>query len=224
MTTVFIAGDSTAAHKASNKRPETGWGEKLYEYFIDDITVNNFAFNGASTKTFLKKGLLTDIDNEIKENDYLIIQFGHNDQKVEDPNWGTSIKEYQQNLDKFVQVARKHNATPIILSSIVRRRYDNNDKLINTLGDYPSAAERYSKENDVLYLDINKVTFNYIAKMSPKESLKLWLNVDKSNNYPEGIHDNTHLNEYGAHIIAGLIANEISRLNIPLSQKIININ
>lgn len=219
MTTIFIAGDSTAAHKADDKRPETGWAEKLHNYLPSQIVVNNLAFNGASTKTFIKKGLLKSIDNKIKKHDYLIIQFGHNDQKIEDLNWGTTISEYQNNLNKFVNVAKKHKATPIILSSIVRRRYKNNH-LINSLGDYPKAAENYAKKNNIFYIDINKITFEYFNKLTPAESLKFYLNVKSSLNYPTGIHDNTHLNEYGAMTISGLIAKELKKLNIPLAQEI----
>lgn len=219
MTTVFIAGDSTAAHKADNKRPETGWAEKLEDYFSYQIIVNNLAFNGASTKTFIKKGLLNDIDNEIKENDYLIIQFGHNDQKIEDPNWGTTIDEYQNNLNKFVNIAQQHKAIPIILSSIVRRRYKNNH-LVNSLGEYPKAAENYAKEKNVFYINMNKITFEYINKLTPEDSLKLYLNIDFSTNYPTGVHDNTHLNDYGATIIAELVAKELKKLDIPLAKEI----
>lgn len=216
---IFIAGDSTAAIKADDKRPETGWAEKLPQFCSSNYEVKNLAFNGASTKTFLKKGLLKEIDNQIRPDDYLIIQFGHNDQKVEDPNWGTSISEYQQNLTKFITVAKKHNAIPIVLSSIIRRKYQNG-KLINSLGDYPKAAQKCANENNVLFINMNKVTFDYVSLLTPAESKKLWLNVDHSVNYPEGVHDNTLLNDYGANVIAQLTAKELAKLPTPLAAEI----
>lgn len=216
---IFIAGDSTAATKAEDKRPETGWGEKLQQFCSTNYEVRNLAFNGASTKTFIKQGLLEKLMQEISQNDYLIIQFGHNDQKIEDPNWGTSISEYQNNLASFIDVAKQNNAIPIVLSSIIRRHYEKG-KLINTLGEYPQAAHDAAIANDALFIDLNKITFAYINLISPKESQKLWLNVDHSVNYPQGIHDNTHLNEAGATLIAKLVAQEIAKLATPLAKEI----
>ncbi len=216
---IFIAGDSTAATKAEDKRPETGWGEKLQQFCSTNYEVRNLAFNGASTKTFIKKRLLGKLRQEISQNDYLIIQFGHNDQKIEDPNWGTSISEYQNNLASFIDVTKQNNAIPIVLSSIIRRHYEKG-KLINTLGAYPQAAHDAAIANNAFFIDLNKITFAYISLMSPKESQKLWLNVDHSVNYPQGIHDNTHLNDAGATLIAKLVAQEIAKLATPLSKEI----
>lgn len=216
---IFIAGDSTAATKAEDKRPETGWGEKLQQFCSTKYEVRNLAFNGASTKTFIKQGLLEKLMQEISQNDYLIIQFGHNDQKIEDPNWGTSISEYQNNLASFIDVAKQNNAIPIVLSSIIRRHYEKG-KLINTLGAYPQAAHDAATANDAFFIDLNKISFAYISLMSPNESQKLWLNVDHSVNYPQGIHDNTHLNDAGATLIAKLVAQEIAKLATPLAKEI----
>lgn len=217
--TIFMAGDSTAAHKQENKRPETGWFEKFYLYLSSNIKTKNFAFNGASTKTFLKKGLLDQIDHEIKAGDYLFIQFGHNDQKVEDPNWGTSITTYKNNLQKFVNVAKKHNAIPVILSSIVRRRFEGN-KLINSLGKYPAAAQEIAKKNHIAFIDLNQITYNQLQKLGPEKGKSWFLNVDHSENYPDGVHDNTHLNPEGAKTIAGFAANSIKNSNLSLSKYI----
>ena len=216
---IFIAGDSTASTKAEDKRPETGWGEKLQQFCSTNYEVRNLAFKGASTKTFIKQGLLEKLRQEISQNDYLIIQFGHNDQKIEDPNWGTSISEYQNNLARFIDVAKHNNAIPIVLSSIIRRHYEKG-KLINTLGAYPQAAHDAAIANDAFFIDLNKISFAYISLMSPKESQKLWLNVDHSVNYPQGIHDNTHLNDAGATLIAKLVAQEIAKLAAPLAKEI----
>lgn len=216
---IFIAGDSTAATKAEDKRPETGWGEKLQQFCSAKYEVRNLAFNGASTKTFIKHGFLEKIMQEISQNDYLIIQFGHNDQKVEDPNWGTSISEFKINLARLIDVAKQNNAIPIVLSSIVRRHYEKG-KLINTLGAYPQAAHDAAITNDAFFIDLNKITFDYIGLLSPKESQKLWLNVDHSANYPQGAHDNTHLNDYGATLIAKFVAQEIANLPTPLAKEV----
>lgn len=218
-TTIYMAGDSTAAHKEADKRPETGWFEKLNLFLPDDITTKNYAFNGASTKTFFKNGKLDLIDNNIKEGDYLLIQFGHNDQKVEDPNWGTTLDEYQHNLQKLVDTAQKHDAIPVILSSIVRRRFDGNT-LINSLGEYPAAAHEVASNNGITFIDLNAITYNALQKLGPEKGKSWYLNVDHSENYPNGVHDNTHLNPDGATVIARFVAEEISKSNLPIAKRI----
>lgn len=217
--TIFMTGDSLAAHKEEYKRPETGWFEKFNLYLSPNVKTKNFAFNGASTKTFLERNLLNKIDQEIKENDYLLIGFGHNDQKVEDPNWGTTIPVYQRNLQKFIDIAIKHHAIPVVLSSVVRRKFKGNN-LINSLGQYPIAAKEIAQKNNILFIDLNQITYTYIKKLGPQKSLKIYLNVDHSTNYPQGIHDNTHLSALGAKIIAGMVAKKLKDAHFLISDNI----
>lgn len=217
-TTIYMSGDSTAAHKEADKRPETGWFEKLGLFLPDDITTKNYAFNGASTKTFLKKGKLDQIDANIKENDYLLIQFGHNDQKVETPDWGTTLDEYQHNLQKLVDTAKRHNAIPVILSSIVRRKFDG-PKLINSLGKYPEVAHKVASDNNITFIDLNTITYDALQKLGPEKGKSWYLNVNHSKNYPNGVHDNTHLNPDGATTIAHFVAVELSKSNLPIAKR-----
>ena len=143
---VFIAGDSTAACKEENKRPETGWGEKLGLFFDKNVIIRNFAKNGRSSKSFMNEGLLDLIDKEINENDYLFIQFGHNDGKP-NPDRHTTFEEYQDNLMKYANVALSHKATPIFLTSISRRRFKEDKTLdINTVEIYPEACKDFCKK------------------------------------------------------------------------------
>ena len=97
--TIYIAGDSTAAIKLPEKRPETGWGEAFQAYFKENVKIENRAINGRSTKSFINEGHLDKIEKSIQPGDYLIIQFGHNDQKIEDLERGTHpYGDYQVNL------------------------------------------------------------------------------------------------------------------------------
>src|SRR4051812_6263151 len=77
--TIWIAGDSTAAQKLPEKRPETGWGEMLGQYFrADEVRIANRAMNGRSTRTFISEGRWKNIVDSLHTGDYVFIQFGHN--------------------------------------------------------------------------------------------------------------------------------------------------
>lgn len=210
---IYIAGDSTAATKEKNKRPEAGWGEYIDEYFDNRVTIINCAKNGRSTKSFLQEGLMQAILEKIQPGDYLFIQFGHNDQKLEDPQRGTHPwSDYQENLTTFIQLAKNQGAFPILLTSVTRRQYLTNGEFNKeTLGDYPDAMKAVGKKLQIPILDIYDRTKKLYAQSSPEETATwhLHLSPHESENYPEGIEDNTHYNTKGAALIAKLIVEAI---------------
>ena len=217
-TAIFLAGDSTAAEKQTNKRPETGWGEKLSSYFTDDIIIQNRAVNGRSTKSFINEGLLTAIEEAIRPGDYLFIQFGHNDQK-EDPSRGTiPYGDYQSNLHTFVNTAFKHGAIPVLLSSVSRRHFINDSIDSFSLGKYPQAMKEFAEQYQVTFLDIHKRSIELLQSLGPVLSKKYFLHLEpnESSNYPNGIKDDTHFNEQGAAVIAHLIVQEIRKSSLSL--------
>ncbi|KAF1300578.1 MULTISPECIES: rhamnogalacturonan acetylesterase [Enterococcus] len=223
MTQIFIAGDSTAAQKIPEKRPETGWGEKLGDFFTSEITIKNHAQNGRSTKSFLAEGRLKTIEKEIQTGDYLLIQFGHNDQK-EDPTRGTNpFDTYQKNLQLFADVTRKKRATPIFLTSITRRMYLPNGTLDPlTLGDYPEAMKQLALEQRILLLDLFTKSQESLRQKKQDETKKLYLHgtPGEFSTYPEGVQDNTHLNEAGAEWIAQLVVDELQKTDCPLKESL----
>ncbi|MED3965217.1 rhamnogalacturonan acetylesterase [Niallia taxi] len=217
--TIFIAGDSTAAIKIPEKRPETGWGEAFQAYLSDTVILDNRAINGKSTKSFIKEGHLRAIEKSIKPGDYLIIQFGHNDQKLEDPERGTQpYGEYQQNLLKYVQVAQSVNAYPLLLTSVSRRNFTGAKIDEQSVGDYPRAMLEFAKHNNVPVLDIHKITREFLNEAGEEKSKDYFLHLapGQSENYPDGITDNTHFNEKGAAIVAKLIAMEMKESNLSI--------
>jgi len=215
MPTLFIAGDSTASIKSEDKRPESGWGEFLHDFITPNIKVINYAKNGRSTKSFITEGLLEKIDNEIKEDDYLLIQFGHNDGKIEDPLRYTDPRtEYKDNLMRYVLIAKKHGATPILLSSITRRTYKDGKLEDYTIGEYPNHMKEFAKEHHLLFIDAYRITHKIISESGEDYSKKFYLHLgeNESPNYPNGLEDNTHLSPFGAKTIASLIAIELKKI------------
>ncbi|MFJ5762465.1 rhamnogalacturonan acetylesterase [Neobacillus sp. NPDC093182] len=217
--TIYIAGDSTAAIKLPEKRPETGWGEAFHPYFKENVKIDNRAINGRSTKSFINEGHLAEIEKSMQPGDYLIIQFGHNDQKIEDPERGTHpYGDYQENLYQYIQAAFQKNAYPLLLTSVTRRKFED-DKIDNmSVGDYPQAMIQFAEKYHVPVLDIHKITTELMGKIGNEESKKYYLHLPRgqSENYPEGIIDNTHFNEEGAKKVAQLIIEAIQQSDLPL--------
>jgi lysophospholipase L1-like esterase len=218
--TIFIAGDSTAAEKTPDKRPETGWGEKLSTFFTDQIVIDNRAVNGRSTKSFINEGRLSAIEEAIHPGDYLFIQFGHNDQK-DDPARGTDpYGDYQTNLHTFIHTANKHNAHPVLLTSVSRRHFRN--QLIDhmSLGEYPQAMRELAKTSKVALLDIHKKSIDFFQSLGPDLSRNFFLHLEayESSNYPIGVKDDTHFNNQGAEAVAKLICNAIKESDLPLKR------
>lgn len=213
---IFIAGDSTAATKQEDKRPETGWGEMLPEFFNEGVEFSNIAANGRSTKSFIDEGRLQKILDSIGVGDFLLIQFAHNDEKPKLDRHTDPFTTYKENLTKYINGAREHGATPVLLTPVCRRSFEDDGKIKNTHGDYPTAMEELAKELNVPLLDIgqkSKVLFEKLGTEGTKK-IFLWVKKGESPNYPEGVEDNTHFCTNGAKEIAKLIAEELVKKEI----------
>ncbi len=213
MITIHIIGDSTASIKLDEKRPEHGWGELFHLYFNDKVTIKNYAKNGESTKSFKDRGLFSEARKNFRPGDYLIIQFGHNDSKIIDPEKFTfPLSTYQDNLKYYVDEARKLNVEPIIFSSI-SRRYFICEKVLEkrTVGLYPYAAKNFANNYGVKFIDMYKNTYKLYKYLSDTNSRKMFMHLlpNEHINYPNGLIDNTHLNNYGARVIASLVAQSL---------------
>ncbi|UJF15673.1 rhamnogalacturonan acetylesterase [Jeotgalibaca sp. MA1X17-3] len=220
---IFIVGDSTAATKLPEKKPEAGWGEYLHEYFNSEITIQNDAMNGRSTKSFLEEGLFSEVEKKFQRGDYLFIQFGHNDQKLEDSSRYTQpFSEYQDNLKWMVQAAREKEVEPFIFSSVTRRAFEQSQVDQTNLGEYPQAALELAKKMNIKGIDIFSKSCSLLNKLGEEHSQLLFLHLEpeKNVNYPEGVADNTHFNERGAKMIAELVAQELKEQSTSLQKYI----
>lgn len=224
MVNIFIAGDSTAANKELHVRPETGWGEKIPLFFKETTTIQNKAKNGRSSKSFIEEGLLAVIEQEIQAGDYLFIQFGHNDQKIKESKGTQPYGDYLDYLAQFIDVAKRKQATPILLTSITRRDYLPNGQLnFDTLGQYPEAMKSFAKRQNIVCLDLFQSTQDWLTSLEKDHTAEFFLHAEpnKWKNYPDGIIDNTHLNDLGAYYIASLVADAIKKSPLDLKKELI---
>ena len=200
MRTVHLAGDSTAAQKYADAAPETGWGMALPFFLHKGAEVANHAVNGRSTKSFLDEGRLDPILAAIRPGDLLLVQFGHNDQKTDDPSrytdpWGS----YQDNLRLFVDGARERGALPVLATSVERRRFAADGTALRTHGEYPAAMREVAREEGVALLDVQEQSLALWQKLGP-ETTKAYFNWTPTEQ------DNTHFNPPGAIAVARLVA------------------
>lgn len=213
--TVFIAGDSTAAHKGTREKPMTGWGEYLQDHFDDAVRIDNRAVNGRSTKSFLDEGRLEAIEQDFQPGDILLIQFGHNDGKQEDPvRYADAERAYPDNLLRFISTARELGGTPVLLTSVSRLMFTAEgtpDPL--AVGPYPEVMQRVAAGSGTALLDIFTASQRLYGALGEGGSRHLFMHLPAGAhpNYPDGIRDNTHFSDIGARHIARLVAQGIRR-------------
>lgn len=181
--------------------------------------MENHAVNGRSSKSFMDEGKWDVVLNKLQPGDYVFIQFGHNDSKDQDPSrytnpWST----YRRNLEKFVMETRAKGATAVLLSSIVRRKFNDKGTLIDTHGAYPFVTRAVAHEMDVPFIDLQLQTEDLVRTLGPEDSkaIYLWTEPGAYDRFPEGATDDTHLNEKGGKKIAGMVAQSIIDLRLPL--------
>ncbi len=217
---VYIIGDSTAANKTPNAFPETGWGMELGSFFNEKVQIDNRALNGRSTKSFINEKRWDAILTTLKQGDYVLIQFGHNDEKIDKPTVGTSLAEYKANLIKFVQETQAKKAQAILLTPIMRRSFSDG-VFKDTHQGYPDVVRKLADSLQIPLIDMHRKTEKLIVDLGEKSSKELFNHVDVGHvNYPAGKKDDTHLSPKGAKIIASLVIDGINELYIPLGKQI----
>lgn len=212
---VLLLGDSTAAKKVENVRPETGWGEEFVNFLNPHWTLNNRAINGRSTRQIIEDGTFLDALQQTCPNDYCIIQFGHNENKPDKVRFSTPL-QYGENLTMMINALRQRMVKPVILSSIVRRKFENG-KIVNTHETYPDVARSVAEKMGVPFVDMTTITKHFFEEAGEEKSKEYFLILDKgvNSNYPEGVTDNTHLSNKGARIVAHLASLAFERANLP---------
>ena len=230
---LFIAGDSIMAQYTIRHYPMTGIGMALGLYLKPDVRIENYALPGRSTKSYYTQGIPNLIQQEIAEGDYLLICFGHNDEKAFDDYLYTEpYGAYQENLKKLINLAREAGATPILVTSLERRCFmDATDawkdpsisaETAYTLRpsahtEYAQAMKQVAEQEDVALIDLLTMSRATLEEAGPVGSAKWYMNIAPGEYpaYPKGVLDNTHLNYAGAVKFAELIAKGLKELGMP---------
>lgn len=232
--TIFCIGDSTMAYYDTSQLAEKyggqnyplrGWAMELAGFLDEHAVVENMAISGISSKNFRTGGHWEKVKNQFRKGDFLIIQFGHNDEKKDDPNRYTKpMGEFRDNLRKYAREAMEEGVHPILATSIARRKFHDNGSLIDTHGDYVLAPREVAAELNIPLVDLHSLTMDYIRKQGREESKKLFLHIAPGDykNLPDGRLDNTHLSKEGAHAVSSLFVKGLKKTRSTLKDYIIN--
>ena len=223
---VYLIGDSTMCSYEPLRQPITGWGMPFANFFDSTITIVNRARGGRSTRTFIAENLWKPIADSLQEGDYVLMQFGHNDEAKE-PQYKdryTPVPDYKINLIKFITETRAKKAYPVIVTPVTRMVFDKEGKIMETHTEYTNACYEISKQYDVPLIDLDKKSRALLQQFGAENAKFLFMQLDPGENphYPDGQKDNTHFNSFGARKIAELVLAEIKTLHLKLADRIVN--
>ena len=218
--TIFLAGDSTVTDQ--DVEPWASWGQCITKYFNSNIVVANYAESGATLSSFKSTNRLSKILSLMKPNDYLFIEFGHNDEKIKGEGngaWGL----YTNSLKEFITKCKEKGGIPILVTPTQRRSFNTNGSLTETHGDFPNAMRQVANDLNVPLIDITKMTSHMYEAWGNEPSRKAFVQYP-ANTFPnqtEALEDNTHFNSFGANEIAKCIVQAIKDLNLELAYYLI---
>ena len=211
---IYLAGDSTVVDQYYE--PWAAWGQMLPRFFLPGIVVANHAESGETTKSFVGEHRLAKIMTTIKPGDYLFIQFAHNDMKP----GAVPLDEYKKLLTDFIAQTRAKGATPVLVTPMNRRTFDDAGKITNSFGPYPDAVREVAAEQKAALIDLNVMSKTLFEAMGPEGTLKAFMHypADSFPGQTAAIADDTHFNSYGAYELARCIVHGIREANLPLTK------
>jgi DNA sulfur modification protein DndE len=218
---IFMIGDSTMADKPNIDNPERGWGQLFPQFFQPGIVVKNYAVNGRSTKSFINEHRWDSVLAQLKPGDWVLIQFGHNDSKKEDSTrFAAPQGAYKDNLIRFVKEARAKGANPVLITPVMRRKFDEAGRFVDQHGEYPGVVREVAAAYKVPLIDLHKSSEQLIVGHGVQGSEKLFKTTPAGHytTLPDGVTDNTHFNTYGATRVAALVAAEIKAKHLALDK------
>ena len=196
---VFLLGDSTV----TDQRYEDGasWGQMLPRFLDDRVSVANHAESGETLKSFLAELRLDKVLSQMRPGDWALIQFGHNDSKVQWPQtYADAATTYRSYLRTYIDEVRRLGGRPILVTSPHRRTFGGDGRIANSHGGYPDAVRAVAREAGVPLLDLADASAAIYEALGP-ERAKLA--------FADGGRDGTHHNNYGAYILAQAVAEAI---------------
>lgn len=216
---LLVIGDSTASEYQEDVAPRKGWAQMLQTFFDPGkVEVIDGARSGRSSKSYYEEGWWKDYLGMLGKGDYVLIQFGHNDQKPDEKRHTDPATTYKEWLTRYITEARAKEVTPVLLTSIHRNHWSGN-AIKDSHGDYPPAVRELAQELDIPLIDMHSETGTLFEKLGPEKTKEIFLILEAGEhpNYPDGVTDNTHLREYGARTLARMVAAALKKTDLPVS-------
>ena len=199
--TLYLTGDSTVTDQRTE--PAASWGQMLPRFLDDRIAIANHAESGETLKSFLTALRFDKVLSRMRPGDFLLIQFGHNDQKSQWPQtYADPAISFRAYLRAYIAEARRRGATPILVTSPERRNFDEAGRIKPSHGGYPEAVRAVAREEGVALIDLTPMSVTFYEALGPARSPLA---------FSDGGRDMTHHNNYGAYELARMVA---SRLDV----------
>lgn len=212
--TVFLCGNSTVVDQ--DYEPWASWGQMIPRWFNDEVAFANFAESGETASTFIQAGRLAKALSMMKAGDYLIAEFGHNDQKQRMPGSG-AYYNFATALKTFIDETRNRGATPIFATPTQRRTFSNG-RIQESHADYPEAMLWVAERENVPVIDLHSMTRTFYEAMGEEPSKRAFVHYP-AGSYPgqtTDFKDNTHFNPYGAYEIAKCVIEGMKLINLTI--------
>ncbi|GAB7191625.1 rhamnogalacturonan acetylesterase [Kineococcus sp. NUM-3379] len=222
---ILVSGDSTAATYAAREAPRAGWGQALEVFLPPVVAVRNHAWSGASTKSFADSGRLARVLAEVRAGDLVLVSFGHNDAKREDPaRFADPRGAYQENLARFADGARARGGVPVVVTPVERRRFGPDGRARESHGDHPAAARALAAREGIALVDLTALSLGLWNSLGPVGTTSAFLHLAPGEfpGHPAGVVDNTHFRAAGAIEVARLVASELDRQRIAPPGTVVN--
>lgn len=225
---LWVVGDSTlSSFEDKYYFPRYGYATQLQEYLDGEVAVKNIALSGRSSKSYTTEKEYQTLLSGMKKGDFLIIGFGHNDEKTEADRYTQGEGSYREPgtfanslYENYIVKAREVGCTPVLCTPIVRRcpmgRWNAQQLHITAPiagfagGDYPKAVRDLGRELNIPVVDMTIMTKDLYDSLGPEETM--YLHAWPSNK--EISVDNTHTNIWGARVNAYLCLSEIKRIGV----------
>ncbi|HVZ63877.1 MAG TPA: rhamnogalacturonan acetylesterase [Lacunisphaera sp.] len=198
--TVFLIGDSTVCDQSAE--PYTSWGQMLPRLFKPDIAVANHAESGETYRDSIGRRRLDKIISVMQPGDWLLMQFGHNDQKQIAAGTGGPFTTYEKEMKAHIDAVRRIGGRPVVVSPMERRQFDAAGHLVPTLADYAKASHDVATAEGVPFIDLNAMSIRFYTALGPEASAQAFA-------APGGKVDNTHHDNFGAYELAKCVAQGI---------------
>lgn len=216
VTTVYLCGNSTVVDQ--EEEPWASWGQMITRWFGPQVAIANFAESGLSCTTFLAQLRLDKILSQLKKGDYVIVEFGHNDEKEKKAGDGAWYS-YSRNLKIFADRVRSAGGNIIFCTPTARRSFDADGRIINTHGDYPEAMKTVAQREQVPVIDLTQMSTTFYEALGVEGSKRALVHYPANTfaNQEKPLADNTHFNPYGAWEVAKMVVMGLKKINSPLA-------
>ena len=214
--TLFLCGNSTVVDQ--ELEPWASWGQMITRWFDDRVAVANYAESGLSATTFLAQLRLDKILTQLHAGDYVVCEFGHNDEKEKKAGDGAWYS-YSRNLKIFADRVREKGGHIIFITPTARRFFNDDQKTLrNTHGDYPDAMRTVASRELVPLIELNGMTHTFYEALGFEGSKRALVHYPANTfpDQPQALADNTHFNPFGAWEVAKMVVMGLKQLQSPL--------